>query len=427
VRSVLVAARGKGVTKAARRARVIATRYGVGPERMGNRIEQMVQLLDAFGCHPTLPITASVAERNRAIVESYAARGVEFAIHGYHHVDHTELSADDLRRDLDLAQGVLRSSGMATPGFRAPYLRADAKTLAAISDAGFGFDSSQAMHWPLDDVAQPASYRRALDFYGSLSAHDHPVLPTLHDGLVRIPYCLPDDEAVVDRLRLGRGEISRLWLRMFETVYERGELLTLGVHPERIEVCDQAIADVLAAARAKRPHVWVARLAEIARWWRDRTAAAISIEDRGGGFFHVRVAGPRGLVMFTQCREAPLAQAWSCGSGCADAGGFGVVSGRRPTIGVHPSSHRSVTSLLKHEGYVVERAPRAGTHSHFIHDEQFRASDRAHLLAGVDSAATPLLRLARWPDNARAALAVTGDIDALTIGDYARRLHGRAA
>jgi hypothetical protein len=36
-----------------------------------------------------------------------------------------------------------------------------------------------------------------------------------------------------------------------------------------------------------------------------------------------------------------------------------------------------------------------------------------------------LVRLARWPNGARAALSVTGDVDALTIRDYTRRLNGR--
>ena len=36
----------------------------------------------------------------------------------------------------------------------------------------------------------------------------------------------------------------------------------------------------------------------------------------------------------------------------------------------------------------------------------------------------PLLRLGRWPGGAKSALAVTGDVDALTIWDYALRFFG---
>jgi peptidoglycan/xylan/chitin deacetylase (PgdA/CDA1 family) len=290
VRSVLIAARGKGVTRAMRRAGAIATRYGIGPERMDQRIERMVQLLAPFDCAPTLPITASVAARNRSVVEDFAARGVEFAVHGNHHVDHTDLPPGVLRRELARARDALQSSGVATPGFRAPYLRADETTLAAVHETGFDFDSSQAMHWPLAGVEPPA-YRRALEFYGSISAADHAVLPSTVGGLVRIPYCLPDDEAVVDRLRLEPTEISRLWLHVFHQTYERGELLALGVHPERIDACALAIREVLSAAHAKDPPVWIARLGEIARWWRERTATGVSARWPHGARACVAVTG----------------------------------------------------------------------------------------------------------------------------------------
>jgi hypothetical protein len=34
----------------------------------------------------------------------------------------------------------------------------------------------------------------------------------------------------------------------------------------------------------------------------------------------------------------------------------------------------------------------------------------------------PLVRIARWPREAQCALAVTGDVDALTIWDYGQRM-----
>ena len=45
--------------------------------------------------------------------------------------------------------------------------------------------------------------------------------------------------------------------------------------------------------------------------------------------------------------------------------------------------------------------------------------------AEIDGGAFPLLRFGRWPHGSRSALSLTGDIDALTIGDYAHRILGR--
>ena len=59
----------------------------------------------------------------------------------------------------------------------------------------------------------------------------------------------------------------------------------------------------------------------------------------------------------------------------------------------------------------------------FVWRDRFGPEDRQPLLAQI-AAAPPLVRLGRWPTGAASA-SVTGDVDALTIGDYASRLRGR--
>jgi hypothetical protein len=244
--------------------------------------------------------------------------------------------------------------------------------LVAMRQAGFGFDSSQAVHWDLADSRATPSYRRALEFYGAVSAAEVPSLPTMHEGLVRIPYCLPDDESVVDRLRLSPEEILRLWLRMFDATYERGELMTLGVHPERIGPCAPAIEGVLEAARSRVPEVWIARLGEIARWWRQRSETVVRVTPRDDRSHRIIVDGPRGITVEVT-----------------------DTTGRR----VHPSEWRV----------------------------ECHAGDRVRHVLVADGVGAPSVELGRWPDGARSALAVTGDVDALTIRDYTRRLNGRSA
>src|SRR5439155_1296640 len=45
----------------------------------------------------------------------------------------------------------------------------------------------------------------------------------------------------------------------------------------------------------------------------------------------------------------------------------------------------------------------------------------AELLEAIDASGGPLVRLGRWPAGARSALAATGDIDAITLLDFALR------
>ena len=54
-----------------------------------------------------------------------------------------------------------------------------------------------------------------------------------------------------------------------------------------------------------------------------------------------------------------------------------------------------------------------------------RAETVERLLAQIEGGDFPLVRLGRWPNGARSALCVTGDIDALTIWDYGLRFLGR--
>jgi hypothetical protein len=56
---------------------------------------------------------------------------------------------------------------------------------------------------------------------------------------------------------------------------------------------------------------------------------------------------------------------------------------------------------------------------------QFAAEDKCLLLAQIEETDSPLVRLGRWPDGAQSALAVTGDIDALTLWDYGLRMIGK--
>lgn len=43
----------------------------------------------------------------------------------------------------------------------------------------------------------------------------------------------------------------------------------------------------------------------------------------------------------------------------------------------------------------------------------------------VEGSGAPMVRLWRWPERAASALAVTGDLDAMSLGDYAGRFYRR--
>jgi hypothetical protein len=424
--SVAVATKGKGALALPRRVRVIGARYGHSPRRMERRLQTLLDLAERSGFRPTLPITAAAAMRNRDVVARYVAVGVEFAVHGYRHVDHRSLGAVDQLEELGRAKLALEATGARVSGFRAPYLRWNEDTMAAVRENRFAYDSSEAMHWPVNQALETDAYRRVIEFCGAVPADRYPVLPRTDDGLLRIPYCIPDDEAVIDRLRLRSArEIADIWLGILRATVERGELFSLGVHPERIDPCAVGIAAVLDEAKEAGPRVWVARLEEIAAWWRVRSAATMHLEEREPNVYEVRVDGPQGVTILAHGLDVAGAEPWDDRYTRVRTTRFMVRTDRRPVIGISVSSPPSLSTFLGEQGYVIEQTDTGAGYHSFLNPRAFSRADERPLLQSLESSGNPLLRLGRWPDGARCALSVTGDVDALTIWDYAFRFLGR--
>ena len=334
LRSLTVAAKGKGPINLARRVGSIGSNYGAGAGRMERRLESVLEIVERHGCRATLPITAVAVQRNPRVVAALAERGIEFALHGLRHVDHRELGAPEQVEQFGTAKKIFEESGIPVVGFRAPYLRTTDATIHALRAQGFDYDSSRAIHWPIPPELVTDGYRRAIDFYDAANALEHPSLPTIEHGIVRIPCSIPDDEAAVDRLRLSAPQaIADLWLDVFRATHDRGELFTLAVHPERIERCGPGIEAVLDAARSSTNAVWIARLDEIARWWRARAEATVTLREVARGCWHADVLAPEGVV--ASARGAEVSR---IGGEDPARVRFEVRTSERPVIGVHPAS-----------------------------------------------------------------------------------------
>jgi hypothetical protein len=423
---VAVATKGKGAVNAARRVGAIGAHYGLGPRRMEDRLRSVLKIVEPFGGVATLPITAAAVQRHPRVAARVADLGIEFAVHGLYHVDHIGLDPVVQDRQVAEARELFASAGLPAVGFRAPYLRWNEDTLHALLENGFRYDSSQSMHWPIAPEMETDAYRRVLEFYGSLSAAEHPVLPRTEHGLIRIPCCLPDDESVVDRLAVPNPEaIADLWADVWRRTHERGELFTMQVHPERIGPCGPGISRVLEAAAADPGGVWLASLGEIADWWIARPTGTVDVERVDEGRHRVGWSGPNGATMLVRGETDPGGERWAGASRRVLAPTFEVRSDRRPCIGVHPSSDAALTTFLRDQGYVVETAGDPATHTIHLHRERFAREDELALLDRIETDPAPLIRFGRWPNGARSALAITGDVDALTIWDYVARFAGR--
>jgi hypothetical protein len=100
---------------------------------------------------------------------------------------------------------------------------------------------------------------------------------------------------------------------------------------------------------------------------------------------------------------------------------FQVRTRVKPVVGVSARSSVAVREFLREEGFPLEISDRKSEFGHFV-DLPAQQIDEVGLLAELDSCPGPLIRMWRWPNRARSALAVTGDIDSMTLQDFALRL-----
>jgi peptidoglycan/xylan/chitin deacetylase (PgdA/CDA1 family) len=430
---ILTALRGKGPAYFLKRVKILAERYGLTPARMDSSLQQLTHVLHRFNCQATLPVTAVVLARNPHIIQKYQAQGIEFIVHGYTHIDYSELTQEQQLAHLRQARLIFAREGVAAAGFRAPYLRREARDLNATMEAlQFSYVSNQTVLWDVLDTAAfappaRASYERAIAFYRPWHASQRPALPHLCGQIVEIPVSLPDDEMLLDRLGGGgHNLVEKAWRRILAHTHRRGELFTIQLHPERTALCADQLAAVLAEARQLSPSVWFARLDEIAAWWRARAATGVEINEIGAGQWQLSVAGPPGTTIMARGVDiqGPF-QAWLDGYQLVAATACTIRAASRPFIGVAPTSSPAMVNFLREQGYLVQVSPDRDVYSIYLDRADFGPQDEHPLLASIEEGDRPLVRLGRWPHGARSVVCVTGDVDALTLWDYGLRLFGR--
>ncbi len=419
-----VAIHGKGILSTVQRGMTILGRYGLNESRLEQDIQRFVNFMITHNFRATLPVTATPMARYPQLAQKLQSQGVELAVHGLKHVDHTLLPLEDLVGELQQATRIFVEAGIHAAGFRAPYLRSNADILKALKTCGFCYDSSQALAWDMTGGIETPKYQRALEFYGAQSAAQQLALPRLEDGLVRIPYCLPDDEALVERLQLKDPQnMAEIWLAILENVYDSGELFTLGLHPERILHCRDALRFVIEKAYSLSPGVWITRLDEIAKWQRVITETSFKTQPLVDNRTRVTVNTQSRAVILTRALDTDEpSQTWAGKYRRIFSHEFTFQYPRRPWIALAPECPSALHDFLQQQGYLIETSPSPEEFSFYLQRNHFAHQDERKLLTEIEAVDWPLVRVARWPGGAKAALAITGDIDAFTIWDYGHRI-----
>jgi len=420
----------RGPVNLAKRLPTIVKRFGITDGKIDRCLNNFVDIAMEFGARPTLAITANLLDRYPSLVQRLRDRDVEFAIHGLVHTDYSRLSFNEHLEHIGRAIEIFDRHDIEYAGFRCPYLRSSQDTLDAVKELGFSWESSDVIAWDIiDPEMTPSSarlaYEKLLSLYSAKSSAVNFSVPKLVGGLVEIPVSIPDDEAIVDRLDLhGASEITRLWRAVLDASYQRGDIFTVQLHHERVPFLAPALKSVLSEASSLSPKVWLASLGEVASWYKRKESFKFELAGLDEGVYQVGVqADDDATVLAKNVSIDGQAHNWHGAYQLVKDKNFKIASSKRPVIGVEKSFNATLAEFLKNEGFIVERTENPSLCAIYLTDSDVKdVKDEVSLVSSIEGSGAPLLRFWRWPNAARSAISITGDIDSITLVDFARRV-----
>jgi peptidoglycan/xylan/chitin deacetylase (PgdA/CDA1 family) len=430
--------RTKGVSNFARRLWTVFARFGFSDARSRRTLLAILATVRKYGGHPTFFIPAVVLRRHPELINEIALCGAEIGTHGYVHNDYRALSKASQHYQTQQALAVFQEVQLPCQGFRNPYLGWTEEAVSTFAELGFGYDSNEAVIHDVVKVerltsALRAGYLKSLSLFQAIAPSAYTLRPHFEGELVRIPTSIPDDEMLYDRLRITEQEVlGDLWCEVMNRVYSLGGIYTLNLHPERGVLCKPALQRLLAYSQHQTLPVWLASLREIEVWWRERREFRFSIEPCDDFCWRVQATCTPRATILSRCLNTDTGiTPWSGVDAVIPTHQFMVRAEKSPIIGLSHQTPRDVEIFLLEQGYPLERAELEASSGYaFFLDmpdglgltrpEQVKS--RTALVAEIEALERPLIRFGIWPECARAALAITGDIDSITVQDFFLRI-----
>jgi hypothetical protein len=428
---ILNSLRSKGSVNFFRRIGSITQHYGVTASAMDLALQQFTELLRQYNFTATFPITAVTLGRYANTLTKYYNPTIEFAVHGYTHIDYSLFGKDELSTHLLQARKIFYKEGITPDGFRSPYLSQNKFLHENSSELGFKYASNQPYLW---DVIGPeaitkqtmAGFENVLSYYSPWRSTSRPSIPRFVNNIIELPVSLPDDEILIDRLHASSKLILATWCKMLQQSYRRGELLTLQLHPERFVLFADSLRTFFTYVQSFSPKVWCANLRDITSWWETLNKAKVKFSSSDNGQCHFFIDAPDSVTILARGIEVQAAvKPSSNGFIEVNTKGFSIYSPKRPIIGVSPRTSIKLIDFLRNQGYILESSQNSPLYSYYFDIDQFEDRQENSILESIENSKHPLVKLGRWPNGCQSALAITGDIDAMTFWDYGLRLLGK--
>ena len=231
----------KGFKNTLKRVMEIYSRYSFNG--LVKSMNAMLSILDDYDAYATFPITAITLQRNIDLIKEYRNKRIEWAMHGYVHVDYTHLSLDVVDKHIRMGKKIFESAGIELYGFRAPYLKINYDIIQVLRDNEFIYDSSHSFFVPVIPIEKDVKI--ILDYYSPIKEWKIEIF----NGIAEIPVSLPDDEILVDRLGYKGEKIGKIWVNMCKKLKNINAIPVIQLHPERGKICAEGLRMVLNWAR----------------------------------------------------------------------------------------------------------------------------------------------------------------------------------
>lgn len=432
--------RTKGAHNFARRLWTVFARFGFSERPNRRALLALLQALQPYRTGPTLFIPAVVLDRHPKLISEIAQIGAEIGIHGHVHNDYRTLSSEQQYLQTQKAIEIFTKTNIHYAGFRNPYLGWTEDSLEVFRKLGFGYESNEAV---LHDVVNlnefspllQSGFAKSLALFQAIPRTTYTLRPHFEGTLLRIPTSIPDDEMLFDRLRITDPlEVGRIWSDVMGHVYEREGIYTLNLHPERGILCKPALERLLHFASSQTLSVWITRLHEVATWWRERQQFRLYLTSLEDGRWQVKAeCSPRATILARQVEvEGQPLTSWYGNEKRIEARDFIVQATRCPILALSPRTPIEVEEFLHEQGYPVISGVEQDiqkTYSCYLDlpeglglNREKQIALRSELMQKIEALDTPLLRFGHWPSGQRAALAISGDIDSVTIQDFFLRI-----
>jgi hypothetical protein len=382
-----------------------------------------------MGCAPTFFTPAIIVQRNPAFIRSLQDTGAEIAVHGYHHINLGDLPVEQAIRQLLRAVKTFEHFGIKLHGLRCPYIGYSEELLDALPDGVFDYSSNQAIFWDMvgqhKDENKSSFFITLSKFYQAKDASKNICIPLRRSNLLEIPVCVPDDLQLRDGMQLDQAGFLNVWDLILHQTHLRGELFTLIFHTELASFCGDPIIELVKHARQYQPAVWITRLHEISDWWSEKATFRVEISSTSNCLQLTFINSPRATILVRGLDIGGSGTPWYGSYYLLRSPTLEVPTIPRPFIGLSSDVPENTVTFLHEQGYILEVSEDAIHCGTYIDAAMLaQLTNEVQLINYIEASMGPLVRYWRWPDRAKSALCITGDLDALSLRDYAFRVFG---